>query len=138
MMKLLVFVLSGAVLAVSCDSATSIDALSETQGEWQLLEFALSDGIVVQIPNPERYTVQFEVDGGINVGADCNGCSGSYETSGNSIDINIMLCTAAACPPGSFSSEYVAALDSASSFLRTSSELTLNSPGGSMNFRVSP
>ena len=68
---------------VSCDSGTSNSEVSELQGDWQLQSFALNEGSNVPVPNPEAYTARFDADGSVNVRADCNRCSGTYETEGN-------------------------------------------------------
>jgi heat shock protein HslJ len=115
----------------SCSSGTSPSEIWESQGVWQLQAIGTT-----AIPNPGNYTLQFSEDGRVQVRADCNNCFGGYETNGNAITIGPLGCTRAFCGEDSFFDEYVAALSSASAFVRQSNTLDITSSDGAMNFRV--
>jgi heat shock protein HslJ len=120
----------------ACDQAELPTSSSDNVGHWELQAFE-TGGNTVTIPNPERYTVEFTDDGRVNIRADCNRCSGTYEANGNQLTIGPLGCTRAFCGPGSFFDEYVAALQSASSFTRRGNELVITYTGGTMRFEVS-
>ena len=74
----------------------------------------------------------------MNVRADCNGCSGGYQTEGNTIAIGNMACTLAYCGDASLDSQYTQALSSASTFARNGDQLLLSYSEGTMRFLASP
>ena len=130
-------ILLAAGLMAACESSTSTSDLSELQGVWELQAFELDDGSVQEVPDPQNYTLRFEADGSVAAKVDCNRCNGSYETEGNSITFGLMACTLAACLPGSLDQQFLAALGSVTSFVRTGAELSMRYAGGTMRFRVS-
>lgn len=131
---------SGLALAVfflsACDQAELPTSSSDNVGQWELHAFEMG-GNIVAISNPERYTVEFTDDGRVNIRADCNRCNGAYEASGSQLTIGPLGCTRAFCGPDSFFNEYVAALESASSYARSGNELAISYSGGTMRFEVS-
>ena len=131
---------SGLALAVlfhtACNQAELPTSSSDNLGLWELQAFEMG-GNSVAIPNPERYTVEFTDEGRVNIGADCNRCMGTYEVRGNQLTIGPLGCTRAFCGPDSFFDEYVAALESASSFARSGDELVIAYSSGTMRFEVS-
>ena len=119
------------------DSMTSPDAaIDEPTGTWALQSFELSDGTVVAVPDPSSYTLDLGATeaGRANVRADCNLCNGGYELSATRLDFGLMACTRAACPPGSLEMDYVRALESTTTFLRSGGSLTLSYDGGILRF----
>jgi len=132
---------TGLALAVffltACDQAELPTSSSDNVGHWELHAFEMG-GNIVAISNPERYTVEFTDDGRVSIGADCNRCNGAYEANGSQLSIGPLGCTRAFCGPDSFFDEYVAALESASSFARRGNELAISYSGGTMRFEVSP
>ena len=131
------FVLCVAAALASCDSATSPGELYDVQGNWQLQSFALSGGTTVPVPDPGSYTVRFNADESVDIQADCNRCMGSYETDGRSLSFGPLACTRAFCGDDSLDSQYIAALETSSSFVRTGEGLNLNYSQGTMRFRTS-
>ena len=129
-------VLLAAWLLTACDSSTSIGDVPDLQGTWELQAFELDDGSVLPVPKPQRYTLRFAADGSVHAEVDCNLCNGTYQTDGNSITFGLLACTRALCPPGSLDQQFLAALGSASSFVRTGSELSIRYAGGTLRFRV--
>jgi heat shock protein HslJ len=118
----------------SCQSETAPSPTSTIQGDWQLQAFQLNDGTVVQVSDPDNYTIEFTAQGQAHVKADCNRCNGPYQTDGDAVTIQTMACTLAACPPDSFHDRYTAALGTAWSFVRADDALAINYQGGTMQF----
>ena len=121
------------IWVTSCSTGTSPSELWETQGVWELQAIGST-----AIPDPANYTLQFSEDGRVQIRADCNNCIGDYETNGNAITIGPLGCTRAFCGADSFFDEFVAGLESASSFVRRGDTLELTSSEGVMSFRVAP
>jgi len=127
------------VLMGACESTTSTTELETPDlatpvGSWSLRAFDLAGGQTVLVPAPERYQLALGGDGGAHVRADCNFCNGSYRSSGTSLEMGLLACTLAACPPGSLDGDYLRALGSASSFGVTDAELTVAYPDGVLRF----
>jgi heat shock protein HslJ len=59
---------------------------------------------------PDRYTLAFQPGGRVNVRADCNRGSGSYEVDGTGMKFGPMALTKMACPPDSKDSAFLRAL----------------------------
>lgn len=86
---------------------------------------------------PGRYTLVFQPGGRVNVQADCNRGSGSYEVSGTELKFGPMALTKMACPPGSKDAEFLGALGRTTSYLLDRDGLALVAPDGtSMRFRA--
>ena len=66
--------------------------------------------------------------------ADCNRCSASYSAAGTNLEIGALACTRAYCGDESLFDDYVAALDAATSFERSSASLVIRHPLGSLLF----
>ena len=82
-MKKYVLVLLAGWMLSSCSTATEVSELSAAQGQWELVAFEPGPSI----QNPDRYTIVFTVDGRFSSRADCNICSGGYETNGNAMTL---------------------------------------------------
>jgi len=127
------------VLMGACESTTSTTELGTSDpvtpvGSWSLRAFDLAGGQTVLVPAPERYQLGLGEDGDAHVRADCNFCNGSYRSSGAELEMGLLACTLAACPPGSLDGEYLRALGSASSFELTEGELSVMYPDGVLRF----
>jgi heat shock protein HslJ len=81
---------------------------------------------VVSVDDLDKYTVEFRPDGGVAVQADCNSGSGTYTLDRNSISIEIMAMTMAACPPGSLSDEFVQSLNAAAIYFTEGDNLFID------------
>jgi len=127
------------VLIGSCTSTTSTtdvgtSAPSSPVGSWSLRAFDLTGGQTVLVPDPERYLLNLGEGGDAHVRADCNFCNGSYQAGSTSLEMGLLACTLAACPPGSLDGEYLRALGSATSFARAGGELSVVYPNGVLRF----
>ena len=74
---------------------------------WMWLEFLENNDTRTAPDNPGDYTLEFFPDGNVHLKSDCNNASGTYVVDGSQLDIEIMVTTAAACPPESLSDEYI-------------------------------
>jgi heat shock protein HslJ len=127
------------VLMGACESTTSTTELETSDpatpvGSWSLRAFDLAGGQTVLVPTPERYQLDLGENGDAHVRADCNFCNGSYRSTGTTLEMGLLACTLAACPPGSLDGEYLRALGSASSFAVTEEELSVAYPDGVLRF----
>src|SRR5688572_27610520 len=81
---------------------------------------------VVPAAEQANYTIEFKSDGSFSAKADCNQLAGTYTTTGTSgLAIVPGPMTLAACPEGSLSSQYVAALGKAASYAIANGQLTI-------------
>ncbi len=124
-----------AFLFLSCsDRTTGPGDLPGLQGSWELQSFQIDGGPMGVVTEPGQYTADFTSDGRVSARADCNRCSASYSASGSLLEIGALACTRAYCGDESFFDDYVAALDGATSFERSSSSLVIRHPRGSLRF----
>ncbi len=127
------------VLMGACESTTSTTELETPApatpvGSWSLRAFDLAGGQTVPVPAPERYRLDLGENDDAHVRADCNFCNGSYRATGTTLQMGLLACTLAACPPDSLDGEYLRALGSASSFEVTEGGLSVAYPGGVLRF----
>jgi heat shock protein HslJ len=115
-----------ALLPASCsDSDYSTLNFGPADTLWKLQAFRLTDGTVIDVPDPDGYTILFDRSGAVNMRADCNTCNGEYALSGGLFRMIVYDCTRAACPAGSLDVRYVTALNIANAFLMDGDVLTL-------------
>jgi heat shock protein HslJ len=127
------------VLFWACESTTSTTELETTEsatpvGSWSLRAFDLAGGQTVLVPAPERYQLSLGPEGDAHVRADCNFCNGSYRSSGTELEMGLLACTLAACPPGSLDGEYLRALGSSTTFEMTQGDLSIAYRDGVLRF----
>lgn len=86
------------------------------------------------------YTVQFLPDGMVAVQADCNQANGSYTVDGTTLNISILITTAAACGEGSLGSVFIDYLNQAAIYTvdGTTMRVDLFADGGIMTFSQVP
>lgn len=103
---------------------------------WKLQQIQMNDGSLTVPDAPENYTVEFMDDGNVVVQADCNQGRGSFTTTDNRLSIGELATTRMACPPGSSDTEFLRALNNASSFFFQDGQLIveLMYDSGSMIF----
>ena len=123
-----------ALILVSCsDPATAPGDLPSATGSWVLQSLQIEGGPAM-VAEPGAYTADFTTDGLVSARADCNRCSASYAAAGTSLEIGALACTRAYCGDDSLFDEYVAALDGATSFERSSSSLVIRYARGNLRF----
>lgn len=74
---------------------------------WQWVCTLYGDDRKVSPSSPEKYTVTFDLNGAVNVRADCNQKGGTYRTGGQSLAIEINRSTMAMCPEDSLEGTFV-------------------------------
>ena len=120
---------------VACGAASPTAPSATLTGvEWRLQAFELADNTQIAIDDPSRFTATFGEDGGLGARADCNACNGSYELTGNAMDVGLMACTLAYCGDASHHDRYLRALGAAESFDITGDRLSIDYDGGRMRF----
>lgn len=105
-------------------------------GKWNWTEFTSPAGEKIIVPDPTQYTVEFTAGGTASAKADCNSGNGTYTADGSSINIQINALTRALCSPGSYSEQYVAALNNAALYFFQNGSLFMDLPmdSGTMKF----
>ena len=101
---------------------------------WKLQSFQLDDGTAIEVVEPDRYTLFFNLDGTLQATADCNTCEGQYSTSGGIFRMIVGACTRAACPPNSLDVRYLNALNTAQRFRMEGDNLFIHYFGGLLHF----
>lgn len=106
---------------------------------WQWQRTQLGSAPVVVSAAPDRYTLSFLGGGHVNLRADCNRGSGSYEISGAQIKFDPIALTRMGCPPDSQDADFLRTPAQATSYAVDRGELVLTlSDGASMRFRPAP
>jgi heat shock protein HslJ len=134
---LFVLYLIPGILVACGSSSTSGGTL--TGAVWQLTDVKF-DGQSTSntISQPDKYTIEFQINNTANVKADCNMASLGYSTNGNQLTITAGPMTLVYCGPDSLSDQYVHALQQATSYTLQGDTLTINSgSNGTMNFKKS-
>jgi heat shock protein HslJ len=123
---------AAALAAVACgDSVTGPGAV--TGPTWRLLSLQRADASVVA-PPAGTFTLRFAEEGRLEVRADGNGCGGSYQISGDGLDVGTLACTRAFCASAPFDTEYATLVESATTVERRDDVLILRSPAGVLRF----
>jgi len=103
---------------------------------WQWQRTQSGSAPVVVSAAPDRYTLSFQDGGRVNVRADCNRGSGSYQVNGAQIRFGPIALTRMGCPPGSQDTDFLRTLAQAASYAMDRGELVLTlSDGASMRFK---
>ena len=123
------------VLLSSCTTETTPTDAVSVVGNWELVSFNLNDGTTIPVDDPSAFTATFTAESQLNAKADCNQCNTSYQVGGETLTTGLLACTRAFCGDNSLSDEYIAALDSATSFANGGSDLLVAYDGGVLRFR---
>ena len=125
-------------ILVACTSGSTSGG-SLTGVVWQLTSVTFNGQTTNNIiSEPTNYTIQFQTNGTANVKADCNTAVLSYSTNNNTLTIKAGPMSLAYCGTGSLSSEFVLALEQATSYSLQNNTLTINTGSkGSMIFAPS-
>ena len=87
---------------------------------WEWYQRTTTEGteVLLEVPNPEDYTLFFNLDQTFSAQLDCNNGTGDYVTDGNgNIFMQLGPMTAAACSPESLSDEMVQLFGPAQSYV---------------------
>ena len=116
-------------------SLTGPDPLAFEDVTWKLESLAYADGSSVTIENPDAFTALFASDERLHAQADCNVCNGSYGTVDSSISISPLGCTRAYCVSAPLDTDYISALQAATSIEGVDGKLLLRAPNVTLTFR---
>lgn len=119
------------------DVAPPPDEVALTTNPWQWVAF-VNPMETVEVETPESYQVTFNEDGAVNVVADCNNASGTYTDQDGALTIAIGPMTAAACPEGSRSDQFVTLLGSAARYFFVENELFIDLGADAGTMRLGP
>lgn len=115
----------------SADGKTTLSFSADSQSDdltgvvWKWKESLDNSDKKTSVPNPDKYTLQFNSDGSTYFLADCNQGSGSYRLEGTSLTIEGGVTTLMACPPGSLDRQFLDELARVSSYLFDGDDLVL-------------
>ena len=87
---------------------------------WEWVQRTSNEGteVLIEVPNPENYTLFFNADRTFSAQLDCNNGAGDYVTDGNgNIFMQLGPMTAAACSPESLSDAMVQMFGPAQSYV---------------------
>ncbi|MBE2223206.1 MAG: META domain-containing protein [Anaerolineae bacterium] len=110
----------------NADSATTPPEMLGKAWQWQSLESPIMN---VTVEAPEKYLIQFNEDGTVDLQADCNVLQAAYTTPANRLKIDLSPANASAllaeCPDGALYELYLLALDTTTSFTLLNNNLML-------------
>ncbi|HQR09774.1 MAG TPA: META domain-containing protein [Casimicrobiaceae bacterium] len=111
------------------------DALVGPEWQWQRTHLGAAPQVVAA--SPGRYTLAFQAGGRVNVRADCNSGSGSYEVNGTQMKFGAIALTRMMCPQGSQDGEFLRSLAQVTGYTIAGGELLLTlADGATMRFRT--
>jgi heat shock protein HslJ len=93
---------------------------------WQWAGTAYSDGSVVTVADPSRYTLTFNNDGTLSAQVDCNGGSGTYTLDGASLTLGPLVTTRMGCPADSQGGVFAKDLEAVASYMIEDGNLHLS------------
>jgi uncharacterized lipoprotein YbaY/heat shock protein HslJ len=130
---------AGDMVFVSSDAIDSAEpAGSDPVGiVWTWQNFAEAAGQNdINVPDPERYQLEFRAGGQFNYQADCNLGSGTYTLDDNNLTLELGPATMAECGPQSLMDQYINLLAQVVTYEREGEVFILNlkDDGGSMVF----
>jgi uncharacterized lipoprotein YbaY len=96
-----------------------------TAGVWAWQGTQMSDGAIIAVTDPSRYTIQFNPDGSLAIRADCNQVAGRYTVNGAQLTITLGASTTVACPPGSQADVFTRQLSEVVSYAFSGGDLNL-------------
>ena len=110
----------------NADSATMPPEMLGKAWQWQSLESPIMN---VAVETPEKYLIQFNEDGTIELQADCNVLQAAYTAPANRLKIDLSPASAssllAECPDGTLYELYLLALDTTTSYTLLNTDLVL-------------
>ena len=120
-----------AIAVGACGGSGSGTSL--TGKAWQWMASTVSEPAT--IPDPSLYTITFAEDGTFAAKVDCNQVAGQYTTAdGGAMTVTPGPSTMAACPEGSLSDVYLAALAGVTSYAINGDQLVLTTATGTLTF----
>ncbi len=132
--------MAGCTLTFSPEAgSSSVDPTALRNKTWQWIATD-TPSEHIEVPNPERYTIQFSDDGKLQAQFDCNRGGGTYQIDGGKLTFGPLLSTRVGCPPNSLDSQFMEDLQEVESFSVRDGQLFLElaAEAGAMRFRPAP
>ncbi len=93
---------------------------------WKLQEIQEMNDNTIIIDDPEKYTLELDPSGKVDIRADCNYGRGSYEIREQQLSIEVNSLTKAMCPLDSLSEMYIRLLNEATSYVIRDKDLFIS------------
>jgi heat shock protein HslJ len=124
-------------LFLACDETAPTapsrpDLLDRT---WRLQSIRRVDGTTVAVPMPDRFTMEFTPNGRLNMRADCNTCSGTYQLNGTELSTGALACTRAFCGSDSLDTEFLRVFQSSATMVAADGALFVSRANTQLTFR---
>jgi heat shock protein HslJ len=114
-------------LLAACGKSTSTNSITGIVWQWTAMQETVPASQSV-VPNPQNYTIIFNMDNTVTIKADCNQVGGTYTVSGSNLTIILGPSTLMYCGDASLDQIYLASLRSPvtrSSTISSSSNLPM-------------
>jgi heat shock protein HslJ len=117
--------------------ARGTDIAAVTGVDWQWHASRYNNGSEARPAEPALYLLRLEPDGSLRARIDCNRVGGRYRLDGNTLAIDVMFSTRAACAPESLATEFQRDLGAAATYFVKQGRLyvDLRNDTGTMEFR---
>jgi heat shock protein HslJ len=117
------------------DPARSPEAIVGRLWQW---EATTTPAGSIDVPHPERYTLQLLPDGKFAAQLDCNRGNGGYVLDEGALSLSRIASTRAACPPGSLDARFARELGRVQTFRVEGGKLLLDMVHGEGTMRFRP
>jgi heat shock protein HslJ len=122
-------------LLAACGKSTSTNSITGIVWQWTAMQETVPASQSV-VPNPQNYTIIFNMDNTVTIKADCNQVGGTYTVSGSNLTIILGPSTLMYCGDASLDQIYLASLSKVASYAIVNDQLQLKfaDDGGKMDF----
>ena len=125
------------VMPISSQGACNEEKTLLTDTIWRWQKSVYNNDTESLPTDPDRYTLTMQLDGTINIRADCNRGGGTYILDEKKITIAITHTTRAACPPGSMEQPYIRDLNGVAGWFFKEGDLYLDIKFGTGTMKFS-
>lgn len=101
------------------------DELLNTTWQWTAFEDSAEQNDIT-VPDPSKYTLDFQPDGTIYIKADCNQATATVDIQNGSLNYTPGIMTLVACEPESLYDQYIAKLNDVATYVLEDGQLFLN------------
>jgi len=125
------------VMPISSQGACDEDKSSLTDAIWRWQKSVYNNDTESLPTDPDRYTLAMQLDGRVNIRADCNRGGGTYILDEKKLSITITHTTRAACSPGSLEQPYIRDLNGVAGWFLKEGDLYLDIKFGTGTMKFS-